>query len=550
MSRFLLVSLNIDAILQETTIHRRRQKLNAMTDGLGLGDAFGTTLDRIKGQGGERARLGMATLMWVSHAERPLKADELLHALAVGIGSPNFNSDNIPPIGTLLSCCQGLVVIDKEASTVRLIHFTLQEYLRAHPEIFGTAHSTMAEACLSYLNSQQVQALSTIPSPDLQSVPFLKYSSLYWGVHAKRELSDCAKQLALKLFDDCGNHMSTKVLLRAQRWGYYRNIGFNVPSLFSGLHWASFFGIDEIVTGLVEAGDCDINKKDRMGNTPLIWAVLNGHEGVVKILLGRGDINPERPGISALTPLCCAAENGHEGVVRILLGRGDVNPEKPDIFGKTPLWYAADSGHERVVRILLGRDDVDPEKPGKFGQTPLCCAAEHGHEGMVKILLQRDDVDPERLGEFGQTPLCWAAQNGHEGVVKILLERDDVNPEKSGKFGQTPLCCAAECGHEGVVKILLERNDVNPEKPGKFGQTPLRWAAQNGHEEVVRILPRRSDVNSNKPDGNGRPPLSRVFSRGHAGAVALLPRLASTTPARPKENWPLPPLTPPKATAP
>ena len=35
--RFLLVSLNIDAILQETTIYRRGQKVSAMTDGLGLG---------------------------------------------------------------------------------------------------------------------------------------------------------------------------------------------------------------------------------------------------------------------------------------------------------------------------------------------------------------------------------------------------------------------------------------------------------------------------------------------------------------------------------
>ena len=63
ISRFLLVSLNIDAILQETTIHRRRQKLNAMTDGLGLGDAYGATLSRIKGQGGRKPKLGIATLM-------------------------------------------------------------------------------------------------------------------------------------------------------------------------------------------------------------------------------------------------------------------------------------------------------------------------------------------------------------------------------------------------------------------------------------------------------------------------------------------------------
>ena len=114
----MLASLNIDAVLQETTIHRRRQKLSAMTDGLGLGDAYEATLCRIKGQRGEKARLGMAALMWISHSARPLKAGELRHALAVEIGSPNLNTDNVPSIGTLLTCCQGLVVVEKEASTV------------------------------------------------------------------------------------------------------------------------------------------------------------------------------------------------------------------------------------------------------------------------------------------------------------------------------------------------------------------------------------------------------------------------------------------------
>ena len=91
--------------------------------------------------------------MWISHAERPLRSDELCHALGVEIGSPNLNSDNVPSIRTLLACCQGLFVMDKETSTIRLIHFTLQEYLGAHPGNFGTTHSTIAETCLSYLTS-------------------------------------------------------------------------------------------------------------------------------------------------------------------------------------------------------------------------------------------------------------------------------------------------------------------------------------------------------------------------------------------------------------
>jgi len=177
----------------------------------------------------------MATLMWISHSERPLKIDELCQALGVEIGSSDLDSDDVPSIGTLLACCQGLVTVDKMASTGRLIHFTLQEYLRAHPELFGRAHSAMAEACLSYLNSHQVKALSGGPSNYLQSKPFLEDSSLNWGVHANRDLSDCARLLALKLFDDYSNHISSKILVYGEKppniaWPSF------LPSRFSGLH--------------------------------------------------------------------------------------------------------------------------------------------------------------------------------------------------------------------------------------------------------------------------------------------------------------------------
>jgi len=48
VSSFLLVSLNIDAILDEITLHQRRKKLDGMTKGEGLGDAYAATLSRIK----------------------------------------------------------------------------------------------------------------------------------------------------------------------------------------------------------------------------------------------------------------------------------------------------------------------------------------------------------------------------------------------------------------------------------------------------------------------------------------------------------------------
>ena len=145
-----------------------------MTNGLETGDVYGATIERIKAQDGDKPRLGMAALMWISHAERPLSADELCHALAIQVGSTNFDVGNIPSVPTLVNCCQGLITVDKEALTVRLIHFTLQEYLSAHPDVFIKPHSAIAEICLTYLNSQQVKALSTSPFPDTRNAPFSK----------------------------------------------------------------------------------------------------------------------------------------------------------------------------------------------------------------------------------------------------------------------------------------------------------------------------------------------------------------------------------------
>jgi len=88
--RFLLVRLNTEAILQEPTIYGRRKRLREIKGGLGLGDAYSVTIQRIKAQGGDKSRLGMEALMWISHAERPLMADELCQALAVEAGSTSF----------------------------------------------------------------------------------------------------------------------------------------------------------------------------------------------------------------------------------------------------------------------------------------------------------------------------------------------------------------------------------------------------------------------------------------------------------------------------
>jgi len=48
ISSFLLVSLNIDAVLGEITLHQRRERLDEMTKGKDLGGAYKATLSRVK----------------------------------------------------------------------------------------------------------------------------------------------------------------------------------------------------------------------------------------------------------------------------------------------------------------------------------------------------------------------------------------------------------------------------------------------------------------------------------------------------------------------
>ena len=493
-------------------------------------DVYGATIGRIKAQGGDKSRLGMGALMWISYAEEPLSPDELCHALAIELGSTDFNADNIPSITTLVGCCQGLVTVDKEESDVRLIHFTLREYFSSHPDIFSRHHSAIAEMCLTYLNSQQVKALSPNPSTDVYAVlserPFLRYCTLYWGAHAKMDHSDCARSLALELFRESSVHISAVCLLERE----IDQDRFSTIRFFNGLHWASFLGIVEIVAALIQTGFYDLNGGGYRECPPLLLAARKGHEEVVNILLGREEVDPDKPDDIGRTPLSYAAQEGHEGVVKTLLRLEGVDPARPDMFGGTPLLHAAEHGRVSVLEILLGREEVDSDKPDISGQTPLSHAAERGQVGVLEILLEREEVDPDKPDMFDRTPLSYAAHRGWEAAVAILLERAEVDPDKPDDRGQTPLLYAASSvayngylpEHGEVVKILLKREEVNPDRPDDDGRTPLSHAAKGGRTGVVKILLGREEVNPDRRDNDGRTPLSHAAEGGRTEVVKML----------------------------
>jgi len=349
--------------LGETSLARRKKILRKVaTTGVDLDSVYAQTLQRIREQKGDRSRLGMEVLMWVSHAERALRIDELCHALAVEMDLTDLDPENIRPQDTVLGSCLGLAVIDAETSVVRLIHYTLQEYL-SRPDILPDAHKTLAESCITYLNYEEVKGFPANEDPNLGDMPFLEYSSLYWGSHAKTKLSDRAESLALELLNRDGSHISASLLFKEIMDYHPCSLPYH---LWPGLHCASYFGALEFVAALIGGEGCDINQGDCTGFTALMWAAERGNEEVARLLLARNDVDPNKPGNYGATPLWWASAGGHEGVVKLLLARSDVDPDRPDNDGETPLWRASAEGHEGVVKLLLARNDVSPDRPDNY----------------------------------------------------------------------------------------------------------------------------------------------------------------------------------------
>ena len=392
-SRFLLVSLNMDAILGEVTIRQRRKKLEEMTQGNGLSDAYTATLSRLKAQKGYKSVLGLKVLMWVLYSERPLQAEELCPALGVEIRSEDLDPENVPTIRALVASCLGFVMVEAFPSTVRLVHFTLKEHLSSDPTLFHSPQSAIAEVYLTCLNFRSVRDLSPTVLSAPSAMPLLQYASLSWWKHTRMGLTENIKILALWLLNRFDEHISAQLLL-LYSWDTFSDPRFDWtkgPMGFTGLHGVAFLGLEEIAAAVLDMKEWDVNVADRMGSTALTWAAMRGHSGVVKVLLERKDVNPnQRDTKSGRTPLSWAAGKGHGGIIKMLLEREDVNPNQAD---------------------------TEP------GRTPLSLASEKGNEAVVKMLLEREDVNPDQADtEYGWTPSLWAAENGHSGVVKMLLE--------------------------------------------------------------------------------------------------------------------------------
>ena len=456
-----------------------------------LARAYEQTMERINGQKPGLMDLAKRALFWITCAKRPLATSELQHALAVEVGEPKLDEENLPQIEDVVSVCAGLVTVDEESGIIRLVHYTTQEYFkRTRERWFPNAETDITKVCVTYLSFHAFA--SGFCQTDAEFEERLRLNQLYdyvahnWGNHAREALTLC-QQVVGFLESELKTEAASQALLAIKRYSWHSKYSQEVPRQMTGLHLAAFFGVYGAANTLIIRGQ-SLDLKDSHGRTPLSWAAYHGHEAVVKLLVEKGAELEAKDHEDGRTPLSWAAEQGHEAVVKLLVEKGAELEAKDKRYGRTPLSWAALKGHEAVVKLLVEKGAELEAKDHEDGRTPLSWAAEQGHEAVVKLLVEKGAELEAKDHEDGWTPLWCAAVNGHEAVVKLLVEKGAELEAKDNEYGQTPLSWAAEKGHEAVVKLLVEKGAELEVKDNEYGRTPLSWAAFHGHEAVVKLL--------------------------------------------------------------
>ncbi|KAM0513961.1 hypothetical protein ACHAPE_007316 [Trichoderma viride] len=511
----------------------------------------------------------------VVHARRVLTCQELQHALAVMIGSKQFQENYIiEHLEEVIDLCAGLIAINQKSNTVQLRHYTTREYFHSPThqlDWIDNAQREVTRICVTYLSFNDFKSGFCESHKEfeirLNSYKLYNYAAQYWGYHAREAL---ALDQEVMDFLECEPNVeaSSQALMTAKSFRYYSQF---VPRHMTGLHLAAYFGIREAIRPLLSKqslkldsfgrtalwyavankhvavaelllakNGVDVNAKDESGRAPLMQAIEKRSEVLVRLLLAKDDIDMNTRGKNDRTPLLWAASFGYKEVVKLLLTKDGVNVNARDKEGRTPLWYAAANKDAAVVKLLLSQGGINVNAEDKFSCTPLSWAASEGHEAIVKLLLTKDGVNVNARDKDGRTPLWYAAANKDAAVVKLLLNEGGINANGKDRDGRTPLLQEAEKGSQKsqeLVKLLLVAEKVNLKANDNDGCTLLSRAAANGYETVVKLLLESESIDINMRNNEGWTPLMEAAVNGHRSIIELLLQKGSNLSAKHDDGW-------------
>jgi hypothetical protein len=391
-----------------------------------LDSAFERTILRIQRLPESRRLLGISILMWICHANRPLKVSKLSDALSVKpdqtVSSPKYR----PSPSIMLECCQGLVSIDQNGERIHLAHYSIQDYLLKNTEsLFPDAQLNLGTIALTYLLFEDFKNGPLVGAAEVQnrieSHSFLSYAASFWGVHLRGlDMNESSRKLTLAFLDSnnaiaCGNQVYTFEK-------GYKELYWDAEECMSytALHICSYFGLDDLLADLLESGRVDINAATKMGTTPIIKAASKAHVSTVLMLLERGaDPYLENWYGNALH---CAAEAGQSLTIAELVSYG-MSPNACERYCRLPLSCTIDNDSASAFEILvtLGAD-IEAIDDVHRGLPILHSVAFQNCLNIMDTVLKHNWGDLQRKSEKGHTPLHFAAIMGNLLMVRKLVE--------------------------------------------------------------------------------------------------------------------------------
>ena len=385
-------------------------------------------------------------------AIRPLHVEELAEVLAVDFddaeGIPKLNPNwrwEDQEQALLTSCSSLITIVDTGSSrVVQFSHFSVKEYLTSarlatssqdvlrYHIVLGTAHTILAQACLSILLRPDNLIEESDVENDEKRSPLARYAAEYWVRHARFE--DVASRI--KGIEDL----------------------FDLDRPYFAA-WCQLYDIDTAPSDTSAFYQFYPEKKSG-ANTSLYYAALCGFPKLVEQLVVKHPEHVNAIGGYYMTPAVAALAGKHFQLAQLLHRNGSsVDPR--GLGGKSPLHAAAICGDLELVQVLLDYG-LDINLKDDFDFTPLSRASQKGFKnaGVARLLLDHG-ADPNvrtwrQVADITySTPLHLAVEDGEVEIARLLLERGASVEAQDGQ-GRTPVDVASGEQRDELITLLLE----------------------------------------------------------------------------------------------
>ncbi|VDO02354.1 unnamed protein product, partial [Rodentolepis nana] len=161
----------------------------------------------------------------------------------------------------------------------------------------------------------------------------------------------------------------------------------------------------------------DVNGVDEFGRTALHVAVDNNDEATVYILMFH-NCNLEKYDNVGITPLGLAVEKNNIYMVRYLVAHGAVVYKEEDGIELPPLSLAACLGYADILQFLLSVEEGDSIKKRMHMNFALCMAIDKGQIEVARLLIDYG-APLGRWDESELSPLEYAIIGDQEDMVSL-----------------------------------------------------------------------------------------------------------------------------------